>query len=144
MSWLTTQYLLGESGSSKITTPLLIQDHFVCLHGEGTAGHELQAPHLHIHPLLSLSFLICEMGRIASQSITKQKPQIPDLSYGRASLKEGLTKLVFHPLEPTYQQALSWGGGIVLLKRQRAKGCQNLTMYGFHCLPFPETGTTYS
>lgn len=61
------------------------------------------------------------------QRITRQKPQIPDLSYGRACLEEGLTKLVFHPLEPTYQQALSWGGGIVLMKRQRAKGFQNVT-----------------
>lgn len=61
------------------------------------------------------------------QSIIKQKPQIPDLSYGRAGLKEGLTKLVFHPLEPAYQQALSWGGGIVPSKRQRAKTFQNVT-----------------
>lgn len=69
------------------------------------------------------------------QRITRQKPQIPDLSYGRACLEEGLTKLVFHPLEPTYQQALSWGGGIVLMKRQRAKGFQNVTMA--FTVPFP-------
>lgn len=67
-------------------------------------------------------------GLLNPKSITKQKPQIPDLSYGRAGLKERLTKLVFHPLEPTYQQALSWGGGIVLSKRQRAKTFQNVTV----------------
>lgn len=73
--------------------------------------------------------------RLNPQSITEQKPQIPDLSHGRAVLKEGLTKLVFHPLEPTYQQALCWGGGIVLLKRQKAKEFQNVSMA--FTAPFP-------